>query len=296
MKSNILPEVITLKIIGGPSSQALACRVAAGLNIKPTVTDFARFPDNEQYVQIKENVAGEDVALIQSTTTDSDLIALLQLLDACESAKEITVVIPYMGYARQDKKFKDGEAISARVMAKTVTAPNLKKVYTINLHEKSVLDYFSCPAEDLDASKLIAEYAAGLGLKRPLLIAPDRGVRSMVKSMASGLNLDWDVFDKTRLAGDHVVMSDKKMDIEGRDVIIVDDMISTGGTMAEAVSILEKNGAHDVYVACIHPVLTRNAVIRLSNAGVKEIIATDTIEKVQSRISTAPIIIEALKK
>lgn len=285
-----------MKIIGGPSSQALACRVAAGLNIKPTVTDFARFPDNEQYVQIKENVAGEDVALIQSTTTDSDLIALLQLLDACESAKEITVVIPYMGYARQDKKFKDGEAISARVMAKTVTAPNLKKVYTINLHEKSVLDYFSCPAEDLDASKLIAEYAAGLGLKRPLLIAPDRGVRSMVKSMASGLNLDWDVFDKTRLAGDHVVMSDKKMDIEGRDVIIVDDMISTGGTMAEAVSILEKNGAHDVYVACIHPVLTRNAVIRLSNAGVKEIIATDTIEKVQSRISTAPIIIEALKK
>ena len=285
-----------MKIIGGPSSQALACRVAAGLNIKPTITDFARFPDNEQYVQIKEDIAGEEVVLIQSTATDSDLIALLQLLDACESAKEITVVIPYMGYARQDKKFKDGEAISARVMAKTVTARNLKKIYTINLHEKSVLSYFSCPAEDLDASKLIAEYTAGLGLKRPLLIAPDQGVRRMVESMAAGLNMEWDVFDKTRLAGDHVVMTDKKMDIEGRDVIIVDDMISTGGTMAEAVSILEKNGAHDIYVACIHPVLTRNAVTRLSSAGVKEIIATDTIEKVQSCISTAPIIIEALKK
>lgn len=285
-----------MKIIGGPSSQALACRVAAGLNVIPTITDFIRFPDNEQYVQIKESVTNEEVVLIQSTTTDSDLVALLQLLDACESAKKITVVIPYMGYARQDKKFKDGEAISARAMAKTVTATNLDKIYTINLHEKSILNYFLHPAEDLDASKLIAEYAASLGLERPLLIAPDKGVCDMVKNMAAGLNLDWDVFDKTRLAGDQVVMADKKMDIVGRDVIIVDDMIATGGTMAEAVSILDKNGARDVYVACIHPVLTRNAVLRLSNAGVKDIMATDTIEKVQSRISTAPIIIEALKK
>ncbi|MDV0444893.1 Ribose-phosphate pyrophosphokinase [Methanimicrococcus sp. At1] len=285
-----------MKIIGGPSSQALACRVAAELNIKPTITDFIRFPDNEQYVQIKEDVAGADVVLIQSTTTDSDLVALLQLLDACESAKAITVVIPYMGYARQDKKFKDGEAISARAMARAVTASNLKKIYTINLHEKSISNYFTCPAEDLDASKLIAGYVDGLGLERPLLIAPDKGVRDMVENMADGLSLDWDVFDKTRLAGDQVVMADKQMDIAGRDVIIVDDMIATGGTMAEAVSILEKNGARDVYVACIHPVLTRNAVLRLSNAGVKDIIGTDTIEKVQSRISTAPIIADALKK
>ncbi|MDY0266469.1 MAG: ribose-phosphate diphosphokinase [Methanimicrococcus sp.] len=285
-----------LKIISGPSSQALACRVAFGLNVLPTIVDFVRFPDNEQYLQIKEDVAGEEVVLIQSTTTDSDLVALLQLLDACESAAKITVVIPYMGYARQDKKFKDGEAVSARAMAKTITAPNLNKIYTVNLHEKSILNYFNHPAQDLDASKLIAEYVANLGLERPLLIAPDKGVRDMVENMATGLNLEWDVFDKTRLAGDQVVMADKKMDIAGRDVIIVDDMIATGGTMAEAVSILNKNGAKEVYVACIHPVLTRNAVLRLSYAGVKDIMATDTIEKVQSRISAAPLIVEALKK
>ena len=285
-----------MKIIGGPSSQALACRVAAGLGIAPTITDYIRFPDNEQYLQIKEDISGEDIVLIQSTTTDSDLVALLQLLDACESAAAITVVIPYMGYARQDKKFKEGEAISARAMARAVSAKNLKQIYTINLHEKSILNYFSCPAKDLDASKLIAEYVSSLGLERPLLIAPDKGVRDMVQNMAAGLNLDWDVFDKTRLAGDTVVIADKPMDIKGRDIIIVDDMIATGGTMAEAVNILDKNGAKDVYVACIHPVLTRNAVLRLSNAGVKDIMATDTIEKVQSRISTAPIIIHALKK
>ncbi|MDR2943614.1 MAG: ribose-phosphate diphosphokinase [Methanosarcinales archaeon] len=285
-----------MKIIGGPSSQALACRVAAGLNMKPTITDFIRFPDNEQYVQIKEDIAGEEVVLIQSTTTDSDFVALLQLLDACEAAEKIKVVIPYMGYARQDQKFKDGEAVSARAMAKAVTAKNLEKIYTINLHKRSTLDHFSHPAEDLDASKLIAEYAVSLNLERPLLVAPDKGVRDMVENMAAGLKLDWDVFDKTRLAGDKVVMADKKMDVEGRDVIIVDDMIATGGTMAEAVSILDKNGAHNVYVACVHPVLTRNAVLRLSNAGVKDIIATDTVEKIQSRISVAPIIVEALKK
>ena len=251
-----------LKIISGPSSQALACRVAFGLNVLPTIVDFVRFPDNEQYLQIKEDVAGEEVVLIQSTTTDSDLVALLQLLDACESAAKITVVIPYMGYARQDKKFKDGEAVSARAMAKTITAPNLNKIYTVNLHEKSILNYFNHPAQDLDASKLIAEYVANLGLERPLLIAPDKGVRDMVENMAAGLNLEWDVFDKTRLAGDQVVMADKKMDIAGRDVIIVDDMIATGGTMAEAVSILNKNGAKGVDGACVHPGLTRNAGLR----------------------------------
>lgn len=285
-----------MKIIGGPSSQTLACRVAAQLNIEPTVTHFERFPDNEQYLKILEDVSGQDVVLIQSTAADSDLIALLQLLDACETAASVTVVIPYMGYARQDKLFKPGEAISARAMAKTVTADNLKAVYTVNLHEKSVLSHFNCPAYDLDASPLIAAYVVELGLKEPLLVAPDKGVREMVEHMAAGLNLDWTSFDKIRLDGATVEMTGGDLDITGRDIIIVDDMIATGGTMAEAVKILKRNGARDVYTACIHPVLSRNAVLRLSNAGVKDIMATDTLEKIQSRISTASIIADALKK
>ena len=285
-----------MKIIGGPSSQTLACRVAALLNIEPTVTHFERFPDNEQYLKIMEDISGLDVVLIQSTATDSDWVALLQLLDACEPAKSVKVVIPYMGYSRQDKLFKPGEAISARAMARTVTADNLETVYTINIHEKSVLNHFKCPARDLDASPLIAEYIVSLGLKEPLLVAPDKGVRAMVERMASGLSLDRTSFDKIRLDGATVEMKGGDLDITGRDVIIVDDMIATGGTMAEAVKILGKNGARDVYTACIHPVLSRNAVLRLSNAGVKDIMATDTIEKIQSRISTAPIIADVLKE
>ncbi|MCL2863081.1 MAG: ribose-phosphate diphosphokinase [Methanimicrococcus sp.] len=285
-----------MKIIGGPSSQTLACRVAALLNVVPTVIHFERFPDNEHYLKITEDIAGQDVVLIQSTVTDSDWVALYQLLDACESAKSVIVVIPYMGYARQDKLFKPGEAVSARAMARTVTADNLEAVYTVNLHEKSVLKHFKCPAFDLDASPLIAEYIVSLGLKEPLLIAPDKGVRAMVEHMASGLSLDWIPFDKIRLDGATIEMTGGGLDITGRDVIIVDDMIATGGTMAEAVKILKGNGARDVYTACIHPVLSRNAVLRLAGAGVKDIMATDTIEKIQSRISTAPLIAAVLKK
>jgi ribose-phosphate pyrophosphokinase len=276
--------------------QTLACRVAAQLQCTPTVTDYVRFPDNEQYLKILDDVDGQEVLIIQNTTTDSDLIALLQLLDACETAKKINVVIPYMGYARQDKLFNKGEAISARAMAKTVAAQSLDRVFTINIHEKNILNHFTCPATDLDASALIGKYLSDLNLKRPLLIAPDKGVKEMVEKMAKGLALDHDVFDKTRFGGDTVSIKEKEMDIKGRDVIIVDDMIATGGTMAEAVKILYKNGAKDIYAACVHPVLTRNAVLRLSNAGIKDIISTDTIEKIQSCISVAPLIAGALKK
>ncbi|MCL2142235.1 MAG: ribose-phosphate diphosphokinase [Methanimicrococcus sp.] len=285
-----------MKIIGGPSSQTLACRVAALLQCTPTVTDYVRFPDNEQYLKILDDVDGQDVIIIQNTTTDSDLIALLQLLDACESAKKIKVVIPYMGYARQDKLFNKGEAISARAMAKTIAAESLDAVFTINIHKKFILDHFTCPTTDLDASSLIGKYISDLKLSKPLLIAPDAGVKNMVEKMAAGLSLDHDVFEKTRFSGDSVAIKEKPMDIKGRDVIIVDDMIATGGTMAEAVKILYQNGAKDIYTACVHPVLTRNAVLRLYNAGVKDIISTDTIEKIQSHISVAPLIADALKR
>ncbi|MDV0446622.1 Ribose-phosphate pyrophosphokinase [Methanosarcinaceae archaeon Ag5] len=282
-----------MKIIGGPSSQTLACRVAAQLNILPTVTNFERFPDNEHYIKILDDVAGEDVVLIQSTTTDSDLIALLQLIDACAAAKSIRVVIPYFGYARQDQIFKAGEAVSARAMARTIQG--VDSVWTINLHKKYTLEHFTCPAEDLDVSPLIGKYLSELNLARPLLVAPDKGVEQMVRTMAQGLALECDVFDKTRLSGDTVVIQDKKMDIAGRDIILMDDMIATGGTMAESVKLLRSNGARDIYVACVHPVLTRNAVLRLANAGVKDIIATDTLEKIQSAVSVAPIIADKLK-
>ena len=165
-----------MKIVGGPASQLLASRTARALGTEPVLCEFNHFPDGELYLRIAEEIENESVTLIQSTPTDSDFVSLLQLIDACEGAKELNVVIPYMGYARQDKKFKPGEPISARAVARCI---NADRIFTINIHEKSVLDYFPGPAKNLDAAKLLGQHIAGLGLENPMLVAPDEGAKGL---------------------------------------------------------------------------------------------------------------------
>lgn len=281
-----------MKIVGGPASQLLASRTARALGTEPVLCEFNRFPDGELYLRIADEIKNESVTLIQSTPTDSDFVSLLQLIDACNEAKELNVVIPYMGYSRQDKRFKPGEPISARAVARCI---NADRVFTVNIHEKSVLGYFPCPAKNLDAAKLLGEYIAGFGLENPILVAPDEGAEGLVKKVSSGLGFDYDHLQKTRLSGDTVTIKTKNIDVTGRHVVLVDDMIATGGTMTESIKMLKDQGAVDVYLACVHPVLARNAVLRLFNAGIKDIIATDTLEKSESILSVAPLIADALK-
>ena len=281
-----------MKIVGGPASQLLASRTARALGTEPVLCEFNRFPDGELYLRIADETKNESVTLIQSIPTDSDLVSLLQLIDACNEAKELNVVIPYMGYARQDKRFKPGEPISARAVARCVKAD---RVFTINIHTKSVLEHFSGTAQNLDAAKLLGDHIAGLGLKNPILIAPDEGAEGLVMRVSSGLGFEYDHLQKTRLSGDTVTIKTKNLDVTGRHVVLVDDMIATGGTMTESIKMLKAQGAVDVYLVCVHPVLARNAVLRLFNAGVKDIIATDTLEKAESRLSVASLIADALK-
>lgn len=280
-----------MQIIGGPASQMLAARVARELNTEPLLCDFHRFPDGELYTRILDEIT-EDVTIVQSTVTDSDLIALLQLIDACEGSPSINVVIPYMGYARQDRKFMEGEPVSARAIARTVSAD---RVYTVNIHEQNVLDYFRCDAFDIDASYLLGDYLASLGLQNPLIVAPDRGAVDIAEKASESSGIEFDYLEKTRLSGDRVSIKTKQMDVGGRDVVLIDDMIATGGTMAESIRILREQNAHDVYLICVHPVLARNAVLRLFNAGVRDLLATDTIEKSQSCISVASLIASELE-
>ncbi len=280
-----------MKIIGGPASQILASRIARELNLEPTVCDFTRFPDGELYSRILDEDVDE-VTIVQSTTTDSDLVALLQLIDACEDSPVINVVIPYMGYARQDRKFKMGEPVSARAIARTI---NADRVFTVNVHEASVLSYFNSDAFDLDASSVIGYHIRSLDLSDPLIVSPDKGAIKLAENTANAVGLQFDYLEKTRLSGDTVSIKAKNVDVKNRDIIIIDDMIATGGTMAESIKLLRSQGAKDVYLACVHPVLARNAVLRLFNAGVKDIIATDTIEKVQSCVSVAPMVANTLR-
>jgi len=270
----------------------LAGRVSEVLKSNLLISEFKKFPDGELYTRVIDEI-GQEVTIIQSTVTDTDLVALLQLIDACSEASVINIVIPYMGYARQDKQFKKGEPISARAIARTIKADN---VYTINIHDPSVLNHFDAKAVNLDATPMIGKYIKNMKFNNPLIIAPDDGAINIAKSASFDLGIDYDYLEKTRLTGETVSIHPKNINVKGRDVIIIDDIISTGGTIAEAISLLRKQGAHEVYAACVHPVLSNSAILKLFRAGVKGIIATDTIDKGVSVVSAAPVIASAIGK
>jgi ribose-phosphate pyrophosphokinase len=281
-----------LNIIAGPASQLLAGRVCASSASNLLISEFRKFPDGELYSRIIDDI-GEDVTIIQSTVTDTDLVALLQLIDACSEVSKVNVVIPYMGYARQDKRFKSQEPITARALARTIKADN---VFTINIHDQSILDYFDAKAVNLDATPMIGKYIKTMEFTDPLIIAPDDGAIGIAKNASKYLGIDYDYLEKTRLSGESVSIQPKNVQVQDRDVIIIDDIISTGGTIAEAISLLRKQGAHEVFAACVHPVLSNNAILKLFKAGVKGIIATDTIDKGVSVVSVAPVIASAINK
>ncbi len=281
-----------MNIIGGHASQLLSGRVSDVLKASLLLCEFRRFPDGELYTRILDNPGTESVTIIQSIVNDSDFVLLLQLIDACCDVAKINVVVPYMGYARQDKRFKEGEPISARAIARAIKADN---VYTINIHDASILDYFDAKALNLDATPVIGTYIKNMELKDPLIIAPDDGAIGLAQNASRDLGLDYDFLEKTRLSGEMVTIKPKNVAVKGRDVIIIDDIISTAGTMAETISLLRSQGAHEVYVACVHPVLSSNAVLKLFKAGVKGIIATDTIDRGVSVVSVAPVIAEAIR-
>ena len=237
-----------------------------------------------------------EVTIIQSTPKDSDIIYLLQLLDVCRE-KKVTLVIPYFGYARQDKIFNPGEPMTARAIASALN-PLLGeegRVYTVNIHARSVLSHFRCPAENLDATPLLAGRVRTLGLHDPVVISPDKGAMEMAKNAAMHLGAECDYLEKTRLSGTEVSMAPKEIDVVGRDAVIFDDMIATGGTMATAITLLRKQGARRVFLAAVHPVLTGNAVLKLYRSGVEAVIAADTLDRSVSTVSVAPLIAEAIR-
>lgn len=279
-----------MKVIAGPASQLLACRIAREMGIAPSLVEFRRFPDGEAYTRILDDIEGS-VAIIQNTLTDPDFVALLQLIDACSGAEKVNVVIPYMGYARQDRQFKSGEPVSIRAMARAISADS---VFTINIHDEDSMQYFGTGATNLNAAPLLGQYIASLKLSDPVLIAPDDGALYLAKSAAGDLGIDFDYLEKTRHSGDTVTVHPRELDVGDRDVVIIDDIISTGGTVAEAAALLKQQGALDVYVAAVHAVLAGNAVLRLFSAGIRDIIATDTIDGGSGCVSIAPLVARAL--
>lgn len=276
-------------ILGGTSATSIAAGLSELLNQPLLKTTFKRFPDDEFYLRIEEPIEGQDVLIVQTAYPDSKIIELLIMQDAvCEAgAKKISVILPYFGYSRQDKKFEEGEAISARAMAEHISV-HADDVVTVDPHKEQLLDFFTTPARSCSAVPQIAKYLTGKGID--LVLAPDMGARDRAEEAARLMGCPSDYLEKTRIDGNTVKTHPKSLDVQGKTVAILDDIISTGGTMATSIKELKHQGAKHVYVACTHGLFAGQAKEKLTAAGVNEIIATNTIESEFSKVSVAPSI------
>ena len=250
-----------------------------------------RFPDGERYVRVLRSVAGHDVTVVQNTFPDESIVELLLILEALREAgaTSITTVIPYMGYARQERTFQSGEAISARAVARPVGALS-DRVFTVSVHTDEVLSFFGCPTQDIDGLQEAVRYLKGF--KPGLVVAPDEGAREWCARAAKELKAPLHVMSKIRVDDRTVETDSGKVKVKGLTVVILDDIISTGGTIASAARLLKNAGAGQVLAACTHGLFIEDAANRLRVCD--DILSSDTLEGVYTRYSIAPAIAAAL--
>jgi ribose-phosphate pyrophosphokinase len=282
-------------ILGGTSAKNVAANLATRLQQPLLHTIYKRFPDDEFYVRILDDIAGQDVMIVQTAYPDPKIIELFLIQDAVHDAgaKKITVILPYFGYSRQDKKFEEGEAISARAIAQHISL-HADCVITVDPHKEHILKFFTVPAYSCSAVSTIAQYLKGKNID--FVLAPDKGAKERAREAAAHINCEYDYLEKTRIDGTTVKITPKELDARGKHVAIIDDIISTGGTMANSIKELKKQGAKTVSVACSHGLFIGDAKEKLLTADCDEIISTDTIETEFSKISAAECIAETLLK
>jgi ribose-phosphate pyrophosphokinase len=286
-----------MHVIGGTASTALAERISRELGNAPFAIPFTkRFPDGEMYVRVGGRLEGDDVVLVQSTRTDQDLLELLLLEDAVREAgaHRTVVVVPYFGYARQDRRFFPGEPVSARTLCRHVEM-DADAVITVDLHSEQTLAHFTKPAYEASGIPAIAR----LLRERPvdLLVSPDRGGIDRARRMAQLLDKPWIALDKHRIDAEHVELtppSEFPIPLEGKHAVIVDDVITTGGTIVEAAKLLKRQGMGAVTAACTHGLFLRDAFERIK-AVTDEVYSTDTLGNPAEKASVAPDIAQILR-
>ncbi len=282
-------------VVGGSASQALAGEVAEALGLRIISCMIKRFPDGELYLKFEEDVDGKGFIVIQSTCRpqDSNILELIFIQETLKDlgAKKIITVVPYFGYGRQDRRFEHGEALSSKIVAKLIEGSS-DYFITINPHKDHILEFFSIPTKGLDASPLLAEKFKD---SVDFVLAPDKGAVNMAKNVAEILDAEYDYLKKKRIAPGVAETEIKNLNISNKSVLIVDDIIDSGGTIVNAVKTVRES-AKNVYVACIHAVLSVNAVTRIYASGVKKVISTNTIPSQISEISVAPLLSSVLRE
>lgn len=290
-----------MKIIPGPASKKLGQSIAEILNVEAVPVFFKTFPDGESYIRFSiDSLQSEDIVIVQTTSPPQDqrLIQLLLMADNAREmkAKSITAVVPYFAYNRQDKRFLPGEAFSVKTIVKLLENCGVNRIITVNAHNPKVLKTFNTPVEDLSAIPLLAEYFKAKDLvENPISLSLGKKALSVAKEADSVLNGGFDYVSTRRdVITGNVTLEEKELRIENRDVIIFDDIISSGGTMAKAVKFVKEQGAKKVYSACVHPLLMGDAKKRILKNGAEEITGTDSVPSSVSKVSIAPLISKAL--
>jgi ribose-phosphate pyrophosphokinase len=289
-----------MKVILGPASKALGEKTAELAGLETVNVTYKTFPDGEAYVRLEGSVQNEHVAIVQTTGApqDSRLMQLAFLAGAAKQngALKVTAVVPYLGYARQDKMFLQGEGISLETIARMLKAAGVDALVTVNVHAESALARFPFPAKTLSAIPLLAEYFVQKGYEKAFALAPDKGAMYIAEQAQAVLGGGAGHLDKKRdrYTG-QTTQTGEGLDVKGQTVIIFDDIISTGGTIVGAAKILRELGAKRIFTACVHPVLVGDAERRILDAGVEEVVGTDSVSSDVGKVSLAPLIAEFLK-
>lgn len=296
-----------LSIFGGNSNIKLLHEIAKNLRVKLGNASVSRFTDGETRVKINENVRGKDVFVVQSTCfpTNDNLMELLILIDALKraSASRITAVLPYFGYARQDRKDQPRVPITAKLIANILTRAGASRILTIDLHAGQIQGFFDVPLDHLYAVGVFVEYFERKKIENLVVVSPDVGGIKTARAYSKRLGAGLAIVDKRRIDDKQAEVMNILGEVEGKNVVIVDDIVATAGSLVEAASAVKKGGAKDVYATVTHPALCGPAIERLAGSSIKELIVTDTIPVEESKmidkikvLTVAPLLASAIKR
>jgi ribose-phosphate pyrophosphokinase len=295
-----------MKIFAGRANRPLAEEMAGFLGTGLGDCEIEQFSDGEIFVKINENVRGVDVFIVQPTFPPAEnLLELLIMIDAASraSASRITAVLPYYGYARQDRKDQPRVAISAKLVANLITVAGANRVLTMDLHAGQIQGFFDIPLDHLFASPVLIDYFKELDLEDMTIVSPDIGSVRMARAFAKRFKAPFALIDKRRPMPNVSEVMNVIGEVKGRNVIVLDDLIDTGGTVVEAAAALKGKGARDIYVGCTHGILSGNAPERIQESPITELVVTNTVpirggnpsDKIRV-LSVAPLLGEAVRR
>ncbi len=292
-----------VKIFGGSASQELTKAICEFYGALPGQLSVSRFSDGEFQPNFHESVRGCDVFIVQSTYPNSDnLMELLMAIDAAKraSANYITAVVPYYGFARQDRKDKPRVSIASKLVADLLGTAGANRVMTMELHAPQIQGFFNVPVDHLESSIIFAPYIKTLNQDNLVIAAPDVGASNRIREVAKMLNLPMVICDKERKKANEIANMTVIGDVDGKDVVLIDDIIDTGGTLCKAAAMLTEKGANTVRALCCHPVLSGKAYENIEGSVLTELVVTDTIplkkhiEKIKV-LSVAPLWARAIR-